>query len=111
MIVKDNRYKKAIPKTRDGPLIVFRSHSYFLALVSIFDLDVSVIILLALVSVIFDVVSGETVVVSELDFDSPLLLQAAKDAVIIAIAKNFFIFKFLGLLTIDLGFIPGWGKR
>jgi hypothetical protein len=104
MIVKDNRYKKAIPKNRDGPLIVFKSLSYFLALVSIFGLDVSVIILFALVS-------GETVVVSELDFDSPLLLQAAKDAVIIAIAKNFFIFKFLGLLTIDLGFIPGWGKR
>ena len=70
------------------------------------------IILLALVSgAIFDEVSGVTVVVSELDFDSPLLLQAAKDAAIIAIAKNFFIFKFLGLLTIDLGFILSGGKR
>lgn len=68
------------------------------------------IILLALVSAIFDV-SGETVVVSELDFDSPLLLQAAKDAEIIAIAKSFFIFNFLGLLTIDLGFILRRGKR
>ena len=72
-----------------------KSFNYFLALVSFFVLEVSVIILLALVSgAIFDEVSGVTVVVSELDFDSPLLLQAAKDAAIIAIAKNFHLSNF-----------------
>jgi len=37
-------------------------------------------------------VSGETVVLSVVLVLSPLLLQAAKDAAMIAIAKNFFIF-------------------
>ncbi len=86
-----------------------KSLTYFLALVSIFDFVVS-IILLVVSGVIVDEVSTLTVVVSSVDFDSPLLLQAAKAVAIIAIAKNFFIFEFLGLLTIDLGFIPDLAK-
>jgi hypothetical protein len=50
-------------------------------------------------------VSGDTDVVSLVSELLPLLLQAAKAAAIIAIAKNFFIFEILGLLTIDLVFI------
>lgn len=59
----------------------------------IFIFEVSVDILLE-VSVLIVVVSGFTAVVSSVDFDSLLLLQAAKEAAIIAIAKNFFILRF-----------------
>ena len=61
----------------------------------IFIFEVSVDILLEVsVVIVFVVVSGATVlVVSVVDFDSPALLQAAKEAAIIAIAKNFFIFE------------------
>ena len=89
---------------------VCQNLAYFLALVSIFDFEVSTI-LFVVSGAIVDVVSGATVVVSVVVFDSPLLLQAAKAAVIIAIANNFFIFEILGLLTIDLRFIPDYGKR
>ena len=81
---------------------------------SVFILEVSVVILfvVSVVIMLLVLVSGLTVVVESLvDLDSLLLLQAAKEAAIIAIAKNFFIFKFLGLLTIDLGFILSGGKR
>jgi hypothetical protein len=54
---------------------------------------------------IIEDVSGATAEVSVVLEPSLLLLQAAKEAAIIAIAKNFFIFEILGLLTIDLGFI------
>jgi hypothetical protein len=53
---------------------------------------VSFDIILLVVSGAIVVVSGLTVVVESLVLlDSPLLLQAANDAAMIAIAKNFFI--------------------
>jgi len=75
--------------------------NYFLALVSFFFFVVSVDILLIvsgaillIVSGAIVVVSGATVVLLSLVLElSLLLLQAAKDAAMIAIAKNFFIFE------------------
>ena len=84
----------------EGPqLLAKKPFNYFLALVSFFFvvsigaiLPVSGIILFAVSGAIV-VVSGVTVVLSFVSVLSPLLLQAAKDAVMIAIANNFFIFE------------------
>ena len=73
--------------------------NYFLALVSAFFFVVSADIfevsadILLVVSGAIVVVSGVTVVLSAVFELSLLLLQAAKDAAINAIAKNFFIFE------------------
>jgi hypothetical protein len=83
-------------------------YTYFLALVSAFfevsaDIfEVSADILL-IVSGAIVAVSGVTVVLSVVFVESPLLLQAAKDVAMIAIAKSFFIFENLRLLTIEFG--------
>ena len=67
---------------------IFEVSAIFIFEVSVDILeDVSVVIVLV-------VVSGVTAVESLADFDSPLLLQAARVAAIIAIAKNFFILRF-----------------
>ena len=63
--------------------------NYFLALVSFFVVSADILLV---VSGAIVVVSGVTVVLSFDSVLSPLLLQAAKDAAMIAIAKNFFIF-------------------
>jgi len=78
-----------------------KTFNYFLALVSFFFFVVSVAILLIVsgaillvVSGAIVVVSGATVVVVSLVFElSLLLLQAATDTAMTAIAKNFFIFE------------------
>ena len=78
----------------DG-LVVCHNKPYFFLLVSADIFEVSaffvVSMLILLVSVIFVVVSGDTADVSLLPEPEPLLLQAAKEAAIIAIAKTFFI--------------------
>ena len=85
-----NTNKKA--SRAEGPqLLAKKPFNYFLALVSFFFV-VSADILLVVSGAIV-VVSGETVVLSFDSVLSPLLLQAAKDAVMIAIANNFFIFE------------------
>jgi len=91
-----NTNKKA--SRAEGPqLLAKKPFNYFLALVSFFFVvSIGAILLVSadiLLSGAIVVVSGETVAL--LSFDSvlsPLLLQAAKDAAMIAIAKNFFIF-------------------
>jgi len=111
-----NTNKKA--SRAEGPqLLAKKPFNYFLALVSFFfvvSADILLVVsadILLVVSGAIVVVSGETVVLSFDSVLSPLLLQAAKDAAMIAIAKNFFIFENLRLLTIDLGLIPRHGKR
>jgi hypothetical protein len=104
---------KGLPKN-GKPLRLLASQcvSYFLAPVSVF-LVVSVIILLVsvVVGAIVDVSGATVVVVSLLSELLPLLLHAAKEDTMIAIANNFFICRNLRLLTIDFGFIPQPGKR
>jgi hypothetical protein len=71
--------------------------NYFLALVSFFVVSADIFVvsadILLVVSGAIVVVSGVTVVLSLVFVLSALLLQAATDAAIIAIAKNFFIFE------------------
>jgi hypothetical protein len=69
-----------------------KTFNYFLALVSTFFVVSMAGAILLVVSGAMVVVSGVTVVLSFDSVLSPLLLQAAKDAAMIAIAKNFFIF-------------------
>jgi hypothetical protein len=84
----------------EGPRLLAKNLNYFLALVSFFFV-VSVDILLIVSGAILLVVSGAMVVVSGATVElvslvlelSLLLLQAATDAAMIAIAKNFFIFE------------------
>src|SRR5580765_2564410 len=84
MIQIHNSNEKAL--LPEGPrLLAKKPFNYFLALVS-FLLVVSADILL-MVSGAIVVVSGETEVLSFDSVLSPLLLQAAKDAAMIAIAK------------------------
>jgi hypothetical protein len=70
-----------------------KTFNYFLALVSGAILLVVSGAILLVVSGAIVVVSGVTVVLSVVLVLSPLLLQAAKDAAMIAIAKIFFIFE------------------
>jgi hypothetical protein len=96
MIRRYNNDKKAF--RLEGPRLLAKNLTYFLALVSFFVVsadifEVSVIILFAVSAGAIVVVSGETVELSLVFVLSALLLQAAKDAAMIAIAKNFFIFE------------------
>jgi hypothetical protein len=86
------------PSSRKALDCLPKTFNYFLALVSAFFVvsadifEVSADILL-IVSGAIVVVSGVTVVLSLVLELSLLLLQAAKEAAMIAIAKNFFIFE------------------
>jgi hypothetical protein len=96
VIVIHNVNKKALHP--EGPRLLAKTFHYFLALVSAFfvvsaDIFVVSADILLVVSGAIVVVSGVTVVLSFDSVLSPLLLQAAKDAAMIAIAKNFFIFE------------------
>jgi hypothetical protein len=87
--------QKGLPDGRPS-IACQKLFNYFLALVSFFVESgaifvVSGIILFAVSGAIV-VVSGVTVVLSFDSVLSPLLLQAAKEVAMIAIAKNFFIF-------------------
>ena len=92
-----NKYNKKALRP-EGPRLLAKTFNYFLALVSAFFVvsadifDVSADILLVVSGAIV-VVSGVTVVLSLVLELSLLLLQAAKEAAMIAIAKNFFIFE------------------
>ena len=114
MVTMRNKTKR--PSLRKALDCLPKPLNYFLALESFFFV-VSADILLVVSADILLVVSGAIVVVSGVTVLSlvlvlsALLLQAAKDAAMIAIAKNFFIFENLRLLTIDLGLIPQPGKR
>jgi hypothetical protein len=93
----DNGSKKGPPPGRPS-IACQKPLNYFLALVSAFfvvsaDIFVVSADILLVVSGAIVVVSGVTVVLSFDSVLSPLLLQAAKDAAMIAIAKNFFIFE------------------
>jgi hypothetical protein len=86
------------PSIRKASIACQKPLNYFLALVSAFfvvsaDIFVVSADILLVVSGAIVVVSGVTVVLSFDSVLSPLLLQAAKDAAMIAIAKNFFIFE------------------
>jgi hypothetical protein len=98
MIQIHNSNEKAL--LPEGPrLLAKKPFNYFLALVSFFfvvSADILLVVsadILLMVSGAIVVVSGETEVLSFDSVLSPLLLQAAKDAAMIAIAKNFFIFE------------------
>lgn len=89
--------QKGLPEGRPS-IACQKPLNYFLALVSAFFVvsadifEVSADILLAVSGAIV-VVSGATEVLSAVLELSLLLLQAAKEAAMIAIAKNFFIFE------------------
>jgi hypothetical protein len=87
-----SKYQQKGPPSGRPSIACQKPFNYFLALVS-FIIVVSAVILL-IVSGAIVVVSGATVVLVSLVLElSLLLLQAATDATMIAIAKNFFIFE------------------
>ena len=82
------------------------SYFFFLAPVSdfIFEVSADILFIVSGAGVAGAVVSGATVdVLSFVSELLPLLLQAAKDAAIIAIAKNFFICRILRIVNNRFG--------
>ena len=98
MVELSNINKKALHP--EGRQLIAKNLNYFLALVSFFFVVSAVILLIVSGAILLDVsgaivvVSGATVVLLSLVLElSLLLLQAATDTAMIAIAKNFFIFE------------------